>query len=104
MIFVKIEIYLLNFANIFHAKIQPTKRMAFENIKRRALLKRRKNASRSIMVVEKVKSVLGNLDRLFRSKRQHQVATAFSGIVFHSRDMVLIRELRKLREEEVIKF
>lgn len=101
MIFVKIEIYLINFAHIFQAKTQPDLKIAFERIKERVRDKQEHNARVSILYTQLLKSRLGDLSFVFKKKEQNYKMAAFVSIKHIWEDKKLSTEIGKIRTSQV---
>ena len=103
MIFVKIEVYLMNIASIFQSKTFPDVKKSFGLIKRAAQEKKEKNARKAVLCVELVKFNLGRLKRIFRKKETNMLGAGFYRIKGIMVDTRLSENMMKLRKREIEK-
>lgn len=101
MIFVKIEVYLMNLASIFHSKTQPDQKIAFSKIKERALEKREHRARVAIICVEKLKLNLSKLQYIVEKKRKAKQSWAFYKVKNCASEAKLADDMAKLRRTRI---
>lgn len=101
MIFVKIEVYLVNLASIFHTRTYPDIKQAFELIKARATQNRENRARKVVYHVETIKNVLSKLHHIVEKKRLNKTQTGFLKVKNQAQDMKLAQDMERLRKMRI---
>jgi Na+-translocating ferredoxin:NAD+ oxidoreductase RnfC subunit len=103
MIFVKIEVYLMNFYHIYNNYNFPLLKLAFNNIKAAALVTKSQHAAKSLLILGKLKRAFFNLQHIEKRKKQHGLMKAFQRIKDGTNLTSFLQEIKSAKQSKIRK-
>jgi hypothetical protein len=103
MMFVKIEVYLMNFYHIYQNYNYPLVKTAFYKIKLAAKAQKASTALASLTILGKIKRALLGLNHIERKKTTASLMMAFSKIKDRNESPALIEQMKAVKSAKIKK-